>query len=418
MSANEQNRAVSIVQRIEQLASITEESGCVTRTYGTPAFVKGAQLVQEWMKAAGLETRIDAIGNVRGRWNSGKANAKTLVLASHIDTVVNAGKYDGPLGVIMAIDLIEQLKSKKAVLPFHIEIIAFSDEEGVRFHTTFLGSQVVTGAFNKDWLQKKDANGISLEEAMKVFGGSPDQLSKDAIPANEWLGYFEMHIEQGPVLYNQQIPVAVVTSIAGQKRITVTLRGFAGHAGTVPMDMRSDALCAAADCILAIETFATGQKHRLVATVGTIQIPHGASNVIPGEVRFTIDIRSSDNQYLAEATASVKTICEELVMKRMVSMDWQLVQETAPVAADPHLTETLRKAITGSQFPVVELVSGAGHDAVPVSQVAPVSMMFIRCYKGISHHPQEHAEVGDIASAIVVADQFLEGLIQHYSSLS
>lgn len=418
MSTKEKNRAEKIILRIEQLASITEEKGCVTRRFGTPAFVEGAQLVKQWMEEAGLLTRIDSIGNVRGRWNSGNAGAKTLVLASHIDTVVNAGKYDGPLGVIMAIDLAEQLKAGHTVLPFHMEIIAFSDEEGVRFHTTFLGSNVITGAFNKEWLHKKDAAGISMEDALKVFGGNAELLTQEAILRKDWLGYFEMHIEQGPVLYDQQVPVAVVTSIAGQKRISVTLTGMAGHAGTVPMNKRTDALCAASECILAIESFAGKEKQRLVATVGTLHIPHSAGNVIPGEVQITIDIRSGDKDFLEEATSKIQYICKEVASGRNITLKWQLIQETLPVEADSRLTEFLKEAIRSSDLPVIELVSGAGHDAVPVSMVAPVSMMFIRCFKGISHNPKELAESDDIAAALKVADAFMENIIQYYSSIS
>ena len=220
------------------------------------------------------------------------------------------------------------------------------------------------------------------------------------------------------VLYNKNIPVALVTSIAGQKRIQVVMNGFAGHAGTVPMDMRSDALCSAAECLTGIEAFALQQKHRLVATVGTLQVVHAASNVIPGQVIFSIDIRSADGLYLDEAVKEIKMICENIALKRMVSCEWKLIQETAPVLTDAHLNACMKDAIISLDIPVVELMSGAGHDAVPVAQVAPVSMMFIRCYKGISHHPQEHAEVGDIAAALSVSDRFMENLIHHYSSIS
>jgi allantoate deiminase len=390
----------------------------VTRRFGTPAFIEGAQLVESWMCEAGLETRIDSIGNVRGRWNSDKPGAKTFVIASHIDTVVNAGKYDGPLGVVMAIDLIENLKANYRALPFDIEIIAFSDEEGVRFHTTFLGSKVITGTFNKDWLQKKDAEGMSMEDVIRVFGGHAETLSQEAISREKWLGYYEMHIEQGPVLYDKNIPVALVTSIAGQKRIAVSLSGMAGHAGTVPMDKRLDALCAAAECTIAMETFALTEKDRLVVTVGILQIPHSAGNVIPGEVHFTIDIRSGDKPFLDIATKRIQTICAEIVSKRGLDMQWELIQETNPVVTDATLNQLLKNAIIQSEIPIVELVSGAGHDAVPVSQIAPVSMMFIRCYKGISHNPLEQAAINDIAQAIKVSDSFMKNLINHYSSIS
>ena len=243
---NYQERAIKILDRINELASITEQPGMVTRTYGSPSFVKGAQLVADWMIEAGLQTRTDNIGNVRGRWVSKIANAKTLIIASHIDTVVNAGKFDGPLGVIMGLDMIENIINSEIELPFNIELIAFADEEGVRFHTTYLGSKVVAGSFDKNLLNRTDKALITLKEAIKSIGGNPDSLLEDAIQ-DELLGYFEIHIEQGPVLYESKDPVAVVSAIAGQKRVELIFTGVAGHAGTVPMDMRQDALCCASD---------------------------------------------------------------------------------------------------------------------------------------------------------------------------
>ncbi len=407
-------RAKAIVQQIEQLAAITEQSGCVTRRYGSPAFVEGAHLVAQWMQEAGLQTRIDAIGNVRGRLVSPNPHAKTLVMASHIDTVINAGKYDGPLGVLMGIDVAKQIGQSTILLPFHIEIIAFADEEGVRFHTTFLGSQVVTGAFNPQLLAKQDADGITLQQAMSVFGGTAADLPNEAIPANDWLGYFEMHIEQGPVLDNRNLPVAWVSDIAGQKRILVHLTGFAGHAGTVPMSMRQDALCAAAEMVVAIEKFAL-QQPNLVATVGTLQIPQSASNVIPGNVHFSIDLRSNEPDLLANAYQQLQQLCTHIAQLRNIACNWQLVQHTAPVAAHAPFTQLLQQAIAQAGFPDVSLVSGAGHDAVPISQVAPIAMLFIRCYKGISHHPDENCNDSDIAAALQVADNFLYLLIEQHT---
>ncbi len=400
-------RAERIMQRIEELAAISEDVEGVTRTFGTPAFLAGRDLVQSWLRAAGLAPRTDAIGNLRGRLASANPAAKTFVLASHIDTVVNAGKFDGPLGVLMGLDLLESLQAQKAALPFHVELIAFSDEEGVRFHTTYLGSKVVAGSFDPAWLARPDANGITLAQAMETMGADASQLAADAIPAADWLGYFELHIEQGPVLWERNIPVALVTAIAGQRRVELVFRGMAGHAGTVPMPMRQDALCAAAEFVLLAEQFAQAHGHGLVATVGKLAVSQAASNVIPGEVTCSLDLRSPDEAQLVAAHDLLRAQATDLATRRSISLDWNIIQQTAPVACDNSLNKLLAQAIAGSNHEVLALVSGAGHDAVPISAVAPATMLFIRCYKGISHNPLENVELADLAAAIEVAERFL-----------
>ncbi|MBO2009575.1 M20 family metallo-hydrolase [Hymenobacter negativus] len=400
-------RAERIMQRIQQLAAISEDVEGVTRTFGTPAFLSGRALVRSWLEAAGLATRVDGIGNLRARLLSANPAAKTFVLASHIDTVVNAGKFDGPLGVLMALDLLEQLIAKQVVLPFHIELIAFSDEEGVRFHTTYLGSKVVAGSFDHAWLTRPDAGGVTLAHALEIMEADAAQIAADAIPADDWLGYFEMHIEQGPVLWEREIPVALVTAIAGQMRVELTFRGMAGHAGTVPMAMRQDALCAAAEFVLIAEQFALTHGQGLVATVGKLSLSHAASNVIPGEVTCSLDLRSPDAAQLAAAYDALQTYTEAIAGQRNVALDWTLIQQTAPVDCAASLNDLLAEAIADAGHEVVALVSGAGHDAVPISAVAPATMMFIRCYKGISHNPLENVELADMAAALEVADRFL-----------
>ncbi|OGX83906.1 allantoate amidohydrolase [Hymenobacter glacialis] len=401
-------RAERIMQRIQQLAAISEDAHGVTRTFGTPAFLEGRALVQRWLQAAGLPTRVDGIGNLRARLQSRHPAAKTFVLASHIDTVVNAGKFDGPLGVLMGLDLLERLVEQQADLPFHIELIAFSDEEGVRFHTTYLGSKVVAGSFDTALLARPDAAGITLAQALETMGADATKIPADAIPAAEWLGYFEMHIEQGPVLWERNVPVALVTAIAGQQRVELIFRGMAGHAGTVPMAMRQDALCAAAEFVLTAEQFAQAHGRGLVATVGKLAVSYSASNVIPGEVTCSLDLRSPSQAQLADAARALQGFAEGLAAHRAVALTWTLVQQTAPVACDAALNTLLAQAIAESGHEAIPLVSGAGHDAVPVSAVAPATMLFIRCYKGISHNPLEDVELGDLAAAIEVADRFIQ----------
>lgn len=409
-----ERRAENILLKINELALCSDDAPGVTRTFGTPAFVEGTRKLYNWFTEAGLQTRIDHIGNVRGRLLCKVPNAKTLVIASHSDTVVNAGMFDGPLGVLMGLDLIEHLIKTGVPLPFNIELIAFCDEEGVRFHTTFLGSKVVAGDFDNALLEKTDENGITLKEAIRAIGGDSTLLQQDALPAGEWLGYFEIHIEQGPILYEANIPVAVVTAIAAQKRASLMFTGHAGHAGTVPMNMRNDALCCAADCILAIEHYAKTHPG-ILATVGKLDVISEASNVIPGNVICSLDLRSPDEDDLETAWNAINASVKDISLKRNITGDINLIQQSPPVKCDYHLNFLLKRAITAAGYPVKELVSGAGHDAVPVAMVSPVAMLFVRCFKGISHNPLEEVEIKDIAAAITVADLFIQNLINYHN---
>ncbi|MBO9204994.1 MULTISPECIES: allantoate amidohydrolase [Niastella] len=415
MTPDNLQQANTILQRINELASISESPGVITRTFGTEAFIKGRTLVAHWMQEAGLQTHIDNIGNVRGRLLSQSPDAKTLVIASHIDTVINAGKFDGPLGVLLGISLLEQLIQQRTNLPFHIELIAFCDEEGCRFHTTYLGSKVVAGHFDKDLFSQRDATGFTLQEVIQHMGGDPAVLAQDAIPAKNWLGYFEVHIEQGPVLFEKDIPVGIVTAIAGQKRIAITFHGEAGHAGTVPMDMRHDALCAAAEFILEAERFAASHLQQVVATVGTLQITHAASNVIPGEVQITLDLRSANQQVLNSCHSHLERLAFAICQQRRVNMQWQPVQESNPVTCNAQLNYLLAQAVQQSGYEVIKLVSGAGHDGVAISPVAPVAMLFVRCFEGISHNPLENVELKDLAAAVKVSAAFIHSLIQKHN---
>jgi allantoate deiminase len=407
-------RPQRIVERIKELATISEDEKGITRTFGTKAFVEGRDKVQSWMQQAGLVSRIDSIGNVRGILKSNHPNPKTFIIASHIDTVVNAGKWDGPLGVLMGLDLIEQLIRRKTLLPFNVELIAFSDEEGVRYHTTYLGSKVVAGSFDMGLLEKKDASGINLKEAIEEMGCDIDNLQKDAISQKDCLGYFEIHIEQGPVLYEKNIPVAIVTAIAGQRRIEIIFKGMAGHAGTVPMDMRKDALCCAAEFILETEKYAVENKDKIVATVGKLNVTDAASNVVAGEVICSLDVRSADETTLETATQYLQDVLYKIGSKRGIKPEWNVIQQTLPVSCDEELNAPLAHSIQQENQEVISLVSGAGHDAVAISAIAPVAMLFVRCYKGISHNPLEDVEMKDIEAVVKISDNFIQNLIKKY----
>jgi allantoate deiminase len=402
-----QNRVENIMSRIHELAAISETPSGITRRYGTPAAIAAADKILDWMTEAGMETRIDAIGNIRGRWPSDEPTAKTLVIASHLDTVVNAGKWDGPLGVLAGLDILENLIRQKKRLAHHVELIAFCDEEGVRFHTTYLGSRVVAGSFVQETLQSRDEDGITLAAAITAARGNPDNLQQEAITADRWLGYFELHIEQGPILYERRIPVAAVKAIAGQIRGEVTFTGMAGHAGTVPMAMRQDALCGAAEFILAAEHQAAASGGGLLATIGRLKITDPASNVIPGQVACSIDIRSALQDTLTAAHAHLKNLAETIAAQRGLTVQWQVIQSSPPVVCDGPMKDLLIHCIEKAGYEPLELVSGAGHDAVPVSAIAPVCMLFVRCYRGISHHPQENVEKADLAAALTVAEDFI-----------
>jgi len=394
------DRILRVKTRIDELASVSEDGLGITRRYGTAAAKVAAKKVLDWMAEAGLTARVDTIGNVRGVWKGD--GEKTLVIASHIDTVVNAGRWDGPLGVVMGLDLVENIIKNGVRLPFDIELIAFCDEEGVRFHTTYLGSKVVAGSFEPEMLERRDEGGLSL---LDVMGGDAGMLEGERIAPERWLGYFEIHIEQGPVLYERNIPVALVKAIAGQVRAEVIFKGMAGHAGTVPMDMRRDALCGAAEFVLEVE------KLGLVATVGKLQITDAASNVIPGEVVCSVDIRSADEVVLSQGHERLRKLCTEIGRRRGLVVDWRIIQVSSPVSCDVRMRELLGRSVAAEGYEVLELVSGAGHDAVPVSVVSPVCMLFVRCFKGISHNPLEDVEEKDLEAALAVAEKFIQSIV-------
>jgi len=379
--------------RCEELGAVSEEEGRLTRTFASAAMGKANALVGGWMKGAGLETRVDAAFNLLGRWTCGKRGAKTLLLGSHLDTVRDAGKYDGPLGVLVALAAVEVLRARGVALPFHVEIAGFSDEEGVRYQTTYLGSRALAGTLTRADLARVEEKGI--EKAKRKRG--------------EFLGYAEVHIEQGPVLEQCGLAVGVVTGIAGQSRLRVTFQGEAGHAGTVPMALRRDALAAAAEFVLAVE------KCGLTATVGQLQVRPGASNVIPGEVELTLDVRDLRDAKRRAAVQALKKQAQAIGRRRKVKAVWTPVQDTAAVACDFALTELMCEAVVAQEREVISLPSGAGHDAAALSQICPVAMLFVRCKRGISHHPAESVKTSDVAKAIAVMVEFMEKLGARYA---
>jgi len=401
-------RAAKVQQRIQEIASFSEKGHFINRIFETKSFFECSNKIISWMQETGLETRIDNIGNVRGILRSNNPAAKTFVIASHFDTTFNAGKYDGVLGILMGMDIIENIIKNGISLPFHIEVIAFSEEEGVRFPTGYLGSKVVSGTFKNKMLELTDDKGNTLSHVLQLMNFNRDRIKDDAIQRDDWLGYFEIHIEKELVLYEKKIPVGIVNSITGHKRINITLTGETGHAGTVPMNMRKDALCATAKFILGVEKYASKEKRNIVATIGKINIPDSAGNVIPGIVNCTLDIRSYNSQSLSDAYEFIYELCENICDKRNIYFEWKLVQETEPVICNKKFRKLLANAITEKHFEVVNLESGVVHDAAIVSQVAPVVMLFVKCLRDNKNNSIENVEDYDIATALDVCDRFIE----------
>ena len=403
--------AARVLERCDELARCSGEPGRITRLFATPAARAAAGLVEGWMRDAGLAVRRDAVGNVIGRW-PGTGGARTLVIGSHLDSVRDAGRFDGPLGILGGLAAVEVLRERACRLPFAVDVVAFADEEGVRFGTAYLGSSALVGTFDPRWLQRRDAEGTTMRDAIVAAGGDPDAIARERRDPSSLVGYCELHIEQGPVLEQADIPVGVVTGIAGQTRAQATFTGAAGHAGTVPMHARSDALCAAADWIVGVERLARGQDG-LVATTGELSVAPGASNVVPGRVQASLDVRHVDDDTRRVAHADAQAIARRAATERRAQLDWSVVQETPAVACSPALTSALAAAVAAAGVEAPRLPSGAGHDAAALAAVTGVAMLFVRCAGGISHSPDEHVDVDDVAVAITVLAHFVETLAGH-----
>jgi allantoate deiminase len=371
--------------------------------------------VAGWMEAAGMTTRRDAIGNLRGRYEGSDPNAAALLLGSHLDSVRDAGRFDGPLGVLVAVATVERLHRERRRLPFPIEVVAFADEEGLRFQTAYLGSKAVAGVFDTSLLDRRDGSGISLLQAILAFGGDVKAIPGAALRPNEAFAYVETHIEQGPHLESVDLPLGVVTAIAGQMRVGLDFRGEAGHAGTVAMALRRDSLPAAAEFILDVERTAR-ESPGLVATVGQVAVEPGASNIIPGSVNLSLDVRHPDDAVRRDAVHALEHDARGIATRRRLGVEWQIVQEQRAVPCDASLSSSLEQAIAGAGLPVERLASGAGHDAVIMSAVVPVAMLFVRCQGGISHNPAESVLNSDVVAAIEVLNRLLDELVKERSS--
>jgi allantoate deiminase len=392
--------AARALERCDELAGFSEEQGPITRWYGSRSLVEAADAVAGWMEEAGLMVRRDAVGNVIGRAGDGEG---TLILGSHIDTVRDAGRYDGPLGVLLAIEAAEATRGR---LPFALEVVAFADEEGGRFPLTYLGSRGWAGLLTPDDGSVTDADGVPLAEAVRAMGGDPSALATRSAP-DDLVGYLEVHIEQGPVLQDEDLAVGIVTAIAAQSRGEVIFGGSAGHAGNTPMGLRRDALAGAAELVLEVERLARA-RDGLTATVGRIHNDPNVGNVIPGRTRVSYDVRHQDGAERDRARDELERAARAIAGRRGLDLDWRRRDDLPAVPMSPRLRERLARACGQAGVRTRELPSGAGHDAVTASRLTPeAAMLFVRCQDGISHNPAESVRADDVAAALDVVTRFL-----------
>ncbi|MCQ8226676.1 allantoate amidohydrolase [Pantoea trifolii] len=401
MTASEaQIAAARAMARCDALAEISESEDGLTRVYLSPEQLRANARVGEWMQAAGMTTWQDAVGNICGRYEAAQPGAQALLLGSHLDTVRNAGRYDGMLGVLSAIETVQWLHDRQQRLPLAIEIVGFGDEEGTRFGITLLGSRGLTGSWPESWVTHPDGNGITVAEAMQDVGFDAAKILDAARDVNEIAAYLELHIEQGPCLEQEDLALGVVTAINGARRLNCSFIGEAGHAGTVPMTHRKDALAAAAEWMVFIEH--TMQEHdpQLVATVGTLSCLPGAVNVIPGEVQLSLDVRGPQDEPLERLLSTLLMQAQAIALRRGLTFSANVYYQIAATACDARLQQALSHAVETVQGRSLSLPSGAGHDAIAIAERWPVGMLFVRNHRGISHHPAESVQTDDVALGV------------------
>ncbi|MFI3250088.1 MAG: M20 family metallo-hydrolase [Eubacteriales bacterium] len=400
--ANAMDYGQEINEKLDILGEHSAVGEGVTRIYLTPEHRSALDLLQVWMEEAGFTTTLDQAGNLIGEYHP-YPDRKTLVMGSHQDTVHNGGKYDGALGIVLPLVCAGRLISREE-LPCNLTLIAFGDEEGVRFKTTFLGSMAYNGHLSQTLLERRDDTGQSLAEALTAFGCDPHQVNNSRPSAGD--GYVEIHIEQGPVLEEEDLPVGIVTAIQSSSLYQVTLTGLAGHAGTVPMAYRQDPVATMAEALVALRTLALSGTN-LVATVGEITVRPGSVNVIPGEVCFTIDIRSPEEKVIAETMATWEGALEEICGEQGTRYQVKQVNAIPATFCDQEMISLLTEACKEAGFPPYYLASGAGHDTQEMKSVLPVAMLFVRNRKGISHNPQEFVSVEDMERAAQVVTNLM-----------
>ena len=398
--------AREIIARCQTLARFSEDTGRIRRTFLSSPMRDCHRELTSWVAPLNVDSRVDAVGNLRIVYPAAKPDAPRLLIGSHLDTVPNAGAYDGILGVVLAIALLSAIHDRK--LPFAIEVVGFSEEEGVRFGTPFIGSRALVGNLDDEILNRQDAQGISIREAIEKFGLKPEEIAQAALH-DDVLGYIEFHIEQGPMLESAGRPLGAVEAIAGQSRLEFTFVGRANHAGTTPMNLRQDAVAAAAEWIGTVEGHAQNTCG-LVATVGAIQAKPGATNVIAGETRLSLDVRHRSDEARKAAVDYFVRRAEDIATRRGLRARWNVLMDQSAVAMDPFLVTQVEQAIREAGCEPYNMVSGAGHDAMILAEKIPSAMIFLRTPGGISHDPAESVEVGDVTKAIECGLHLLEQL--------
>jgi allantoate deiminase len=399
-------RAREVITRCQMLARFSQDAGSTRRTFLSAPMHNCHREVSAWMDDLGMTVLVDALGNLRGFYPGTSLGAPRILTGSHLDTVPNAGAYDGILGVVLAVGLVESLEGRK--LPFGIEVAGFSEEEGVRFGIPFSGSRALVGRVDEELLGLKDEQGISVRKAIQDFGLNPTEISKAAL-TDDVLGYVEFHIEQGPVLDNLGRPLGVVEAIVGQNRLEFTFFGQANHAGTTPMNLRHDALSAGAEWILAVENLAQ-RIPGIVATVGFVEAKPGATNVIAGKMRATLDIRHSSDRERTAALDELIRQAESIAARRGVTVKWRMLLAQHAVAMDPFLARQIEHAIQKAGCEPHRMASGAGHDAMILAEKIPAAMIFLRTPGGISHDPAESVRLDDVEKALDCGQHLLTQL--------
>ena len=390
-----------MMQRLDAFAAFTDEPGKLTRLYLAPSYRAACEQFAAWARQAGMSAHIDAVGNVRARHEGQRADAPALMIGSHIDTVRDAGRYDGNLGALAGLAVVEALNGAR--LDHAIEVVAFGDEEGVRFTTAMTGSRALAGQLSVTAFESRDVNGVTLGQALTAFGGDPERAY--APPASGIAAFVELHIEQGPVLESKGLALGVVAAINGATRMLATVRGHAGHAGAVPMDLRRDAVVAAAEMILAIEARARAEPD-LVATVGRLEVEPGAINVIPGLARFSLDLRSPRDQWRRRAMGDIHAALASIAARRKVETLFAPVHEAPAYVCDAGVVAGFDRALTAMGLPAFHLPSGAGHDTMVMGGFTPSGMLFVRCKGGISHNPAESITIEDAELALAALTRF------------
>jgi allantoate deiminase len=398
--------AREVIRRCRVLAACSDEPGFTTRTFLSNAMRVVLVKITTWMSAAGMNVSVDAAGNLRGVYQGDSPDARRLLVGSHLDTVPHAGAFDGVLGVVMGLSLVESFHGRR--LPFSIEVIGFSEEEGVRFGVPFIGSRAIVGELDRTLLAARDAEGVTVAQAIRNFGLDPSHLADARTDANP-LGYLEFHIEQGPVLEVAGRPLAVVDRINGRSSVDVTFIGAAGHSGTTPMNSRQDAVVGVAEWIGCVEAHALGTKG-LVATTGRIDADPGAANVIAGRCRVTLDVRHADDRVRVAAVERLRVAAHEIGARRRLQVEWLPRLDQPGTEMDPQLVAMLARALDAVGAPPTVMSSGAGHDAMIVAPHMPAAMLFIRTPGGISHHPAESVDESDVAIALAAGLNFLDQL--------